>query len=171
MSLFRRYQMYKHLLQTSLILNTFFLCAGFVALARWLQNHEPTQIELIFVGAGVLIFGILLPIFIFNQITKKMLAIRKQTEAMFAQYVSQWINTFEEFEDDEPLKNPKFWLNMALILFEALGDNSKHPGLQALGEFAPMLRKEIKSASHGVSAGVSAGAKSSRKRKSHQADD
>ncbi len=161
MGLFRRYQWYKHLLQISLVLNTLFLCLGFVALARWLQNHEPTQLEMIFVGFGVLVFGILMPLYVFNKITQKMIAIRRQTETLVAQYVSQWVSTFEEFDDDEPLKNPKFWLNMALILFESVGDNSRHPGLQALGEFAPLLRKEIKSST----------AKTTRKRKANTHED
>lgn len=128
-------------------MNVLFLCIGGVALYDYLQTHEPTNLQLVAVASGVLIFGILLPAFAMSQVMKRLERLRKQTEKMVAEYVSQWVVSLKEFEDEEPLHNPKFWLNMALLFMEVLGDHSRHPGLQALAEFAPILRTELRKAS------------------------
>lgn len=128
-------------------MNVLLLCVGAVALYDYLQTHEPTNLQLVAVAAGVLIFGILLPAFAMSQVMKRLEKLRKQTEKIVAEYVSQWIASLKEFDDEEPLHNPKFWLNMVLLLMEVLGDHSRHPGLQALAEFAPILRTELRKAS------------------------
>ncbi len=145
MGLIRRYQWYKFLFQITLILNVLFTCLGVVAMVRWLQSHDPTNLEMAAIGLGVLFFGIILPAYLFHESAKKMIEMKKRTEVLVTEYISQWMQSFEDYEDEEPLKNPKFWLNMTLLLFETIGDNSKNLGLQILAEMSPMLRKEMKS--------------------------
>lgn len=144
MGLIRKYQFYKHLLQVSLFFNAFFVLLGFVALVRWLETQSFTHSELALVGIGTLIFGVVLPLYVFSLLTKLMQELREKTQALVTEAVAQWVSSFKEFEGQDPLQNPKFWVNMALLMFETVGDHSKHPGLQALAEFAPLLRREIK---------------------------
>lgn len=134
------------MLQACFALNIFFVFVGFVALGRWLNTHDPSNQELTFLGFGVFTFGIVLPAWLFQKLTQKLIAVRRQTEKIVAQYVAQWLETLAQFKDKEPLQDPKFWINMVLILFETIGENSRHPGMQALAEIAPILRHEIKSA-------------------------
>ncbi len=144
MGIIKKYRQYKLFLQISLFLNVFLFGFGMVALVRWLQTHDVTSIEMSLVGMGVVIFGMVLPFYIFSQITKLILESKRQTEKLVAQYVSEWILAIRDHEEGDALKDPKFWLNMALVLVETIGEHSKHPVLQVLAELAPVFRKEFK---------------------------
>lgn len=144
MDLIRRYHWYRHLLQICFALNAFFIMLGGVALIRWFQTHDPTEAELLIVGVGTFVFGVLGPFYLLKQFSKKTMELKKQMELMVVQYVSEWIVALEQYEDAEPLKDPKFWLNMSFLLAETLGEHSDHPFFQVVTEISPLLRKEIR---------------------------
>lgn len=138
--------MYKHLILLTYVLNVLMLMMGGVALYQYLQSESLTALQVVIVAGGVLVFGVLLPAWIVSQLMRQMEELRRQTERVVAEYISKWLESFEEFKDDEPLQNPKFWLNMGLLMFEVMSEHSQHPAVQALAEFTPILRREIKSA-------------------------
>jgi hypothetical protein len=147
MGIFRHYQSFKGIILVCYIMNIVLICVGAVAIHSYLETHDPSNLQLIGVALGVLIFGIILPAVAVNQMIKRIEAARLRTEKIVAEYVSQWIASFKDYEETDPLHNPRFWINMGLLMVEVVGDNSRHPALQAMAEFSPIMRAELRKAS------------------------
>lgn len=94
------------------------------------------------VGLLTFIFGIVLPLLISYFLTKTLLEAKKSYEEMVAQWIAKYLQEWRT-AGDQPFQDPFFWMNLVITTVEIFGPQSKHPAMQILSEFAPVIKREI----------------------------
>ena len=159
MGLYRKFILYKRILQSLFVVNIFFIVCGVVAVVRYFQTHDVTLLTIVIVGGASFLFGIVAPLLIVNRLMAVMDQMRKEAEQGLALILTGWLDNFRKSED--PLRDPQFWLNIAAILIQVFGPQFEHPMIRFITEFAPMVKVGLQKNE------AKASAKKSGSRKSH----
>ncbi|MGE3974101.1 MAG: hypothetical protein AB7F59_06200 [Bdellovibrionales bacterium] len=101
-----------------------------------------TSSQAAIVGFFTLVFGIILPLLISFWLTRSMLQAKRDYEAMVAQWITSYLQGWQT-AGDKPFQDPFFWMNLVIATVEIFGPQSKHPAMQILSEFAPVIKREI----------------------------
>lgn len=136
---------YKRLLIAFFALNVLSVSASAIlTISYWSDlSKSPTQVkELIIIGALTMTFGILLPTYIFYQMTNMAKQIRNELANAAREIAKEWMQQFEKY-DQEPFRNVDFWANAVLLSAEQMGRYYNHPLAQFSGEMAGLVRTEI----------------------------
>lgn len=131
----------KRTFQVLFAINILFIGLGIWAFIEFTKTNDLNALALSLVGLGVLIVGIICPLFLMAKIVAELNAISQTIQKSSAQIMTQWLQEKGAFDDDT--HNPLFWVNLVLIGLESFGPKSRHPVLIWLGQFAPIIRLEI----------------------------
>jgi hypothetical protein len=142
MGIVKKYQFYKRLLLTLFAVNVLFIMFGIIAVFKFFQTHDVTAAEVVIVGLGTFVFGILTPYVIIDKFMTNMAEMRKRTEIAVAAWVSGWMENYKD-HDNDAIHDPLFWLNIGLLTAEVVGQHTQHPVGRMLAEFAPLLKQEL----------------------------
>jgi hypothetical protein len=143
MFLIKKYYFYKRLLQITLALNVLFICWGVSAGIRLLQTHDMGFLEIFIVGLGVLTVGVILPAWGIYKLEQQIVKMRSKLIELVSKFIATWA-TERKTQKGEFYKKPDFWINLALLAVEEIGETSSHPIIKMLVEVSPFIRKEIK---------------------------
>jgi len=142
MGIYKKYVFFKRSLQVLLFFNTLFVGWGIVAGYHYFQEHDVSALEIMSVGIGTLLFGLVLPGFLLYQAELRVREARRRLDAHLAELVTLWTQSFKDYQG-EVFKNPLFWGNMILLAVEEFGQEMDHPLMNVFLELSPHLRKEI----------------------------
>ena len=143
MNLMRKYRFYKRALQVFLFLNVFFMVLGILATVHYFQDHQASSLELSLVGAGVFVFGFLMPALLLWALELLVNHMRKKMLEHISKVVVAWTDSLKS-SNGEALKSPLFWSHMALVVVEEFGKDFDHPMMSVFLEISPYIRQEIK---------------------------
>lgn len=161
MSLGQKFRWMKRSFQLLLILNIFMVTWGLVAFAKYVQVHEPTALELGFVGISTFFFGIVLPAIIISRIQSVGREMAKQAQEKIIKILATWMEA-SQIAQKTGIQNPFLWLNVVLTLGEAFLHDNDHPAAALFTEISPMLRKEIRAKLYGETNSTGTGTKGPR---------
>jgi hypothetical protein len=90
MFLLKKYYFYKRVLQVTLALNVLFICWGLNAGIRFLQTHEMANLELFFIGLGVLTVGVILPAWGLYKLEQQINRMRTMMMELISKFIATW---------------------------------------------------------------------------------
>lgn len=143
MRTFKKYVFYKRMIQVLFPINVALIGLGVVAAYHFFKNNEVSALLLAIVGVVAFIVGILLPIYLLGKLTASINEMRLKTEHLVAQWIAGWIKELENAEE-EPYRDPLFWMNIVLLNIEIFAEYFDHPVSKILGDFTPILKNEIR---------------------------
>jgi len=106
------------------------------------SNVGRTTLDLLFLGIATLVFGIVLPLFIFALLTKNLLKAKKGFEEKLSKWMARILEKIPT-DKNSPWSNPIFWIEVVLAGFEIFAPQSKHPIVLVLRDFIPTVRNEF----------------------------
>jgi hypothetical protein len=139
----KKYLFYKRMIQVLFPINVALIGLGAIAGYHFFKNNEVSALLLAIVGVAAFIIGILLPIYLLGKLTASINEMRLKTEHLVAQWIAGWLKEFENAED-EPYRDPLFWMNIVLLNIEIFAEYFDHPVSKILGDFTPILKSEIR---------------------------
>jgi hypothetical protein len=111
-------------------------------LTEAMQSLDTIHKEFIIIGLVVLIFGILIPFFIFRFVHSVLQNLRKEIERTAYDFVKTW-SAEKAKMGNEAFKNIEFWLKIGLTFGTHSGRMSRHPIAQMLGEISYIVNTEL----------------------------
>jgi hypothetical protein len=151
MRTFKKYVFYKKMIQVLFPINVVLIGLGAIAAYHFLKNNEVSALLLALLGVAVLFVGIILPIYFLRQLSSAINEMRLKMEQIAAQWIAGWLKEFEN-ANDEPYRDPLFWMNIILLNVEIFGEFIDHPFSKTLADFAPILKTEIQRSQSGKKA-------------------
>ncbi len=143
--IFKKYRLYKKLLMGLLITNVFFIMFGIVAGVRYFRDHQWSDGEMMTVGIGILIFGIILPIYLIKKLEVAAKAWEAKIKKTISQWVAAWVGAQSAHEGEEEFyKDPAFWINLTMTTMESLKEDVNHPLFQFVADLAPFIRQSLR---------------------------
>jgi hypothetical protein len=145
--LFKKYAQYRKLLYACMFFNAALIMLGIVAFVRFVREGQARDAEMLFVGFGVLIFGVILPLILIRKISVSV----KAWEIDAKKIVSEWLDLWAEARVKHPsnegmLSDVGLWLNVALVGIESLKGRISNPYFEFVTEIAGLVRTSLKEA-------------------------
>ena len=106
------------------------------------QLQSRNKVSLIFCGILALIFGFLVPAFIFGLAGKTLKNFHSSLQKQAAEISANWVKELERFDGDA-FKNLKFWINISLMAVTRSSRLSNHPGFNLVGDIAEQIKLEL----------------------------
>ncbi len=140
-----KYRMLKKYLQALLLINFFLLFTGIVAAFYFFKTGMVQPEAMMFIGLGVLIFGIGLPLFFIKRMENSVRDLQTKTQQTVSRWVALWIESQKiDGKDENTISDPTFWVNLVLMGVETMEFEFKNPIFQYIADMAPMIRQALK---------------------------
>lgn len=107
-------------------------------------SHKIGEIsfELMIIGIGVFVIGILLPLIIGVLIKKAIRKAKSELELQISRWVMEWTSSLKA-NGDKPFQSPNYWLNLILMTVELIAGQLKHPLAKHAATYAFLIRNEL----------------------------
>jgi len=163
----KRYFIYRRLLYVCMFANAALIMLGIVAAWRFLQEGQLRGLELIIIGAGVLLFGLALPFYLSRKIARLAQAWESDIKKLIADWLTIWTESRENHQSNEGvLTDMSFWLNLVIITLQSLRGRISNPYLQFFTEMAGFVREALHDA-HTTSASPKRRSARTKKKQDH----
>jgi len=114
------------------------------------QEMQATQLklmdvwaELFWIAALALVFGLLLPMYVFYVMLKNLNSARKEFEEKLGILIATWAKKLEGDGNKDELRNPIFWLEILLLGVELFSPRGGHPATAFASDLSRTIRKHL----------------------------
>ena len=106
------------------------------------ERIANVTVQLVVVAALTLLFGVLIPAWIFRRLMREVSNARRELETRVSHWVVQWAETYAR-HGEKPFQDAVFWLEVVTLSVESFAPQSKNPAMGFLAELAPLIRREL----------------------------
>lgn len=142
---FQKYAHYRKLLYGCMLFNGALIMLGVVAAVRFIRDEQLRNAEMMFVGLGVLVFGIILPLVLIRKIDHTVKAWEIDAKNLVAEWLTVWAEAKDKHRaDDSILTDVALWVNVTLVGLQSLKGKISNPYFQFFTEVAGLVRESLK---------------------------